>query len=163
MMLMSGMLIFVKLPPLQIFVMNNYFGLGLDADLCLDFHNAREEKPEKFNSRLHNKGFQLHKGSQKTVFNSEWNVNLCFSSCLCESGSAQVYRPKDVQGALFLIFAIFHTFAILDLVDLLPYFPCFHIVSGGLFETDAPTKIGSGRLFKTTNNAIFPNWTRQTV
>ena len=40
----------------QIFVMNNYFGLGLDADLCLDFHNAREEKPEKFNSRLHNKG-----------------------------------------------------------------------------------------------------------
>ena len=40
----------------QIFVMNNYFGLGLDADLCLDFHNAREEKPEKFNSRFHNKG-----------------------------------------------------------------------------------------------------------
>jgi hypothetical protein len=26
----------------QIFVMNNYFGLGLDADLCLDFHNARQ-------------------------------------------------------------------------------------------------------------------------
>ena len=23
--------------------MNNYFGLGLDADLCLDFHNARQE------------------------------------------------------------------------------------------------------------------------
>lgn len=41
----------------QIFVMNNYFGLGLDADLCLDFHNAREEKPEKFTSRIHNKGF----------------------------------------------------------------------------------------------------------
>ena len=40
----------------QIFVMNNYFGLGLDADLCLDFHNAREEQPEKFTSRFHNKG-----------------------------------------------------------------------------------------------------------
>ena len=43
----------------QIFVMNNYFGLGLDADLCLDFHNAREEQPEKFTSRLHNKGKQI--------------------------------------------------------------------------------------------------------
>ncbi|UYV61514.1 DGKQ [Cordylochernes scorpioides] len=34
-----------------IFVMNNYFGIGLDADLCLDFHNAREEHPDRFNSR----------------------------------------------------------------------------------------------------------------
>ena len=35
----------------SIFVMNNYFGIGIDADLCLDFHMAREEKPDKFNSR----------------------------------------------------------------------------------------------------------------
>ena len=35
----------------QMFVMNNYFGIGIDADLCLDFHNAREENPNKFNSR----------------------------------------------------------------------------------------------------------------
>lgn len=35
----------------QIYVMNNYFGIGIDADLCLDFHNAREENPNKFNSR----------------------------------------------------------------------------------------------------------------
>ncbi len=40
----------------QIFVMNNYFGIGLDADLCLEFHTRRENKPEKFNSRLRNKG-----------------------------------------------------------------------------------------------------------
>ena len=51
--------------------MNNYFGLGLDADLCLDFHTAREEKPEKFTSRLHNKGKQHVKWNkiQKTFIN----------------------------------------------------------------------------------------------
>ena len=37
--------------PTSIFVMNNYFGIGIDAELCLDFHIAREEKPDKFNSR----------------------------------------------------------------------------------------------------------------
>lgn len=34
-----------------ILVMNNYFGIGLDADLCLAFHNARKENPQKFQSR----------------------------------------------------------------------------------------------------------------
>lgn len=34
-----------------IYVMNNYFGIGIDADLCLGFHTAREENPDKFNSR----------------------------------------------------------------------------------------------------------------
>jgi diacylglycerol kinase (ATP) len=38
----------------EIYVMNNYFGIGIDADLCLDFHTAREENPNKFNSRYIN-------------------------------------------------------------------------------------------------------------
>lgn len=48
-------------------VMNNYFGIGIDADLCLDFHNAREENPNKFNSRLHNKGVYVKMGLRKMV------------------------------------------------------------------------------------------------
>ncbi|KAJ8971365.1 hypothetical protein NQ317_016560 [Molorchus minor] len=51
----------------QIFVMNNYFGIGIDADLCLDFHNAREENPGKFISRLHNKSVYVKMGLLKMV------------------------------------------------------------------------------------------------
>ncbi|CAH1776092.1 unnamed protein product [Owenia fusiformis] len=48
-------------------IMNNYFGVGIDADLCLDFHNAREENPGKFTSRIHNKGIYFKMGIRKMV------------------------------------------------------------------------------------------------
>ncbi|XP_076069788.1 diacylglycerol kinase theta [Oratosquilla oratoria] len=51
----------------QMMVMNNYFGIGIEAELCLDFHNAREENPNKFNSRLHNKGVYVKMGLRKMV------------------------------------------------------------------------------------------------
>jgi hypothetical protein len=33
------------------FVMNNYFGIGVDAEVALKFHQLREEKPQYFRSR----------------------------------------------------------------------------------------------------------------
>nr|XP_022288117.1 diacylglycerol kinase theta-like isoform X3 [Crassostrea virginica]XP_022333680.1 diacylglycerol kinase theta-like isoform X3 [Crassostrea virginica] len=51
----------------SIFVMNNYFGIGIDAEISLDFHTAREERPGKFQSRIHNKGFYFKMGLQKMV------------------------------------------------------------------------------------------------
>ncbi|KAL4641655.1 diacylglycerol kinase theta [Arapaima gigas] len=53
------------LEPPKIVQMNNYCGLGIDAELSLDFHHAREEEPGKFNSRFHNKGVYVRVGLQK--------------------------------------------------------------------------------------------------
>lgn len=53
------------LEPPKIVQMNNYFGLGIDAELSLDFHLAREDEPDKFTSRFHNKGVYVKVGLQK--------------------------------------------------------------------------------------------------
>ncbi|XP_066023646.1 diacylglycerol kinase theta-like [Pocillopora verrucosa] len=51
----------------SIFTMNNYFGIGIGAELCLDFHLQREKEPDKFQSRLHNKGVYFRAGIKKMV------------------------------------------------------------------------------------------------
>ncbi|CAB4002676.1 diacylglycerol kinase theta isoform X4, partial [Paramuricea clavata] len=59
------------------FVMNNYFGIGSDAAVALDFHNAREEAPEKFTSRLHNKSVYFRVGLRNMVRKSmDFNENV---------------------------------------------------------------------------------------
>ncbi|XP_073898881.1 diacylglycerol kinase theta isoform X2 [Castor canadensis] len=55
----------VEAEPPKIVQMSNYCGIGIDAELSLDFHQAREEEPGKFTSRFHNKGVYVRVGLQK--------------------------------------------------------------------------------------------------
>lgn len=54
-----------NIEPPKIVQMSNYCGIGIDAELSLDFHQAREEEPGKFTSRFHNKGMYVRAGLQK--------------------------------------------------------------------------------------------------
>ncbi|XP_037685109.1 diacylglycerol kinase theta isoform X2 [Choloepus didactylus] len=49
----------------QVVQMSSYCGIGIDAELSLDFHQAREEAPGRFTSRLRNKGEYVRVGLQK--------------------------------------------------------------------------------------------------
>lgn len=60
----------------HIFVMNNYFGIGIDADVALDFHTAREGNPNKFNSRLNNKKYYLQMGIRKIMSKSREKIDF---------------------------------------------------------------------------------------
>ena len=55
----------------SLITMNNYFGIGIDADVCLSFGNKRDANPEKFTNRNYNKIIYGLIGLEKMVFPSK--------------------------------------------------------------------------------------------
>ncbi|XP_062520557.1 diacylglycerol kinase theta-like [Corticium candelabrum] len=83
----------------NITVLNNYFGIGIDADITLGFHKAREEAPEKFSSRFHNKGVYVRLSLSKMI--SKGNTSDLVRRVIMEC-DGKVVRLPDVEGIIVL-------------------------------------------------------------
>lgn len=83
-------------------VINNYFSFGVDAQIALEFHIAREAHPERFNSRLRNKMFYGQVGG-KDLLKRKWKDLSNFVTLYCD-GQDMTNRLKElkVHSVLFL-------------------------------------------------------------
>ncbi|XP_075400677.1 diacylglycerol kinase theta isoform X2 [Tenrec ecaudatus] len=86
----------VDVEPPKIVQMNNYCGIGIDAELSLDFHQAREEEPGKFTSRFHNKGVYVRVGLQKMNQSRSLHKEIRL-----QVGQQEVELPS-IEGLIFI-------------------------------------------------------------
>ncbi len=56
-------------------VINNYFSVGMDASIALQFHHERQSHPEKFKSRARNKIFYAQLGARQVLHRSCANLD----------------------------------------------------------------------------------------
>jgi diacylglycerol kinase (ATP) len=79
-------------------IMNNYFSAGVDAQVALDFHTLREERPELFSSRAKNKMVYAKFGLKAVNYTGQANRLLE----VFVDGEPFRNLPDDVQGFIVL-------------------------------------------------------------
>eukprot|EP00053_Salpingoeca_punica_P019889 m.204013 g.204013 ORF g.204013 m.204013 type:complete len:1066 (+) comp17742_c0_seq4:224-3421(+) len=83
--------------------MTNYFGVGIDAAIALDFHEMREAHPERFTSRTRNKGHYVSAGMSSLVKQPCKDLK----TVLVFEGDGKEVPLKDIQGIICLNVASF--------------------------------------------------------
>ncbi|VDL93645.1 unnamed protein product [Schistocephalus solidus] len=82
-------------------IMNNYFGIGIDADLSLDFHNARSENPSKFNSRYVDprpSAHQFHSGSLFSLHNKSVYFRIGLRKMVNRSSCKDLHKKIVIEA-----------------------------------------------------------------
>lgn len=83
-------------------VVNNYFSVGIDAHIALQFHRARNKNPDQFTSRTRNLLFYGMEGG-KDLFKQQWRNLMDHVSIVCDDVDfTQRLRNYGAHSIIFL-------------------------------------------------------------
>ena len=83
-------------------VMNNYLSFGLDAQVALDFHEARQKNPKLFQSQTGNKLIYGQLGG-KDLLKSEWRNLHKFVTIECDGVDITKKLERNQVSAVLLL------------------------------------------------------------